>query len=365
MPTKRMNRDEFFGKLAGLSEDQIRKALWNLYWRGSAQTRERVESELDPAEVETRKRVAAMPPDPDSVLFEVREFAALARAGAYLGGDRRVSPKERSRWRLTFRRLAADALAALRAEDPAPAEEAVALVIDVACETRRFDYFRSEDPMEAAQFVVSDAVAALWDWARERHGFARFAATAAAQLPRWESAYGWSRSGWGKLASKEISLAAVLGRVLSVPDAWTVFADRYLEALDEIARAEAHKAASSRLRGSYLDSDYARAGRTRDLAEWHALLVDRLAGSEAEDRLDRLAGHPALGGPELTFVRGQLAELRGDADTARDLAQECLQELPGHPGFACFAVRVGAELPAITRDRLAEQARLAPATTVA
>ena len=130
-----MNRDEFFGKVDGFSEDQIKKALWNLYWRGSAQMRERIERELDPAEDEARRRSAAMLCDPDSVLFEVREFAELARAGAYLAGDRRVSPKERSRWRLTFRQLSGDALAALRADDPTPAEEAVALIIDLACET--------------------------------------------------------------------------------------------------------------------------------------------------------------------------------------------------------------------------------------
>jgi hypothetical protein len=100
---KRMNREEFFAKFAGLDEDRISKALWNLYWRGSAQMRERIESELEPAEDAARKRAAAEPPDPDTVLFEVCEFAELARAGAYMAGDRRVSPRERTRWRLTFR----------------------------------------------------------------------------------------------------------------------------------------------------------------------------------------------------------------------------------------------------------------------
>lgn len=239
-----MNRDEFFAKLADLDEDRIKKALWNLYWQGSAQLRERIESELDPAQDAVRKSVAAVPPDPDTVLWEVRDFAELARAGAYMAGDRRVSPKERTRWRLTFRRLAADALAALHHEDSGPAEEAVALLIDLACETQRFDYFRSEDPMEAAQFVVSDAAATLWEFVRERHGFARFATVAAAQLPTWESAYGWSRSGWGKLAEKETTLASVLARTLRAPDAWTTFADCYLNALDQIARTEAVRPAS-------------------------------------------------------------------------------------------------------------------------
>jgi hypothetical protein len=350
-----MNRDEFFAKLAGLDEDQIKKALWNLYWRGPVQLRERIESELDPAQDAARKRAAAEPPDPDAMLWEVRDFAELARAGAYIAGDRRVSPKERTRWRLTFRRLAADALAALRHEDSGPAEEAVALLLDLACETKSFDYFRSEDPMEAAQFVVSDAAATLWEFVRERHGFAPFATVAAAQLPRWESAYGWSRSGWGKLAEKETSLASVLGRMLRVPDAWTSFADCYLDALDQIARAEAAKPAS-RPAYSYPDPDYGRSARTRNLAEWHSLLLEHLAGSEAEYRLDRLAGHPALGGPELTFVRARLAQLRGDTDAARTLAQECLAKLPGHDGFTDFAMRIGAELPAFTRHKLTERA---------
>ena len=39
---------------------------------------------------------------------------------------------------------------------------AVATLVDLACETKGYDLFRSEDPMEAARFVVSDAVGALW-----------------------------------------------------------------------------------------------------------------------------------------------------------------------------------------------------------
>ncbi len=197
---------------------------------------------------------------------------------------------------------------------------------------------------------------------RERHGFARFATVAAGQLPRWESAYGWSRSGWGKLAEKEASLASVLARMLRAPDAWTAFADCYLDALDQIARAEAAKPAS-RASYSYPDPDYRRRDRTRDLTEWHSLLLERLAGSEAEDRLDRLATHPALGGPELTFIQARLAQLRGDTGTARTLAQECLAELPGHDGFADFAVQIGADLPACTKDKPTERARWPAATT--
>jgi hypothetical protein len=100
----------------------------------------------------------------------------------------------------------------------------------------------------------------------------------------------------------------------------------------------------------------------RDEAEWHSLLLERLAGSEAEDRLDRLAGHPALGGPELTFVQARLAQLRGDTDAARTLTEACLGRLPGHDGFADFAMQIGAKLPASTRDKLAERARRPAAT---
>ena len=45
-------------------------------------------------------------------------------------------------------------------------------------------YFRSEDPVEAARFVVSDATALLWETMRDRHGFAAFARRAAPQLLR-------------------------------------------------------------------------------------------------------------------------------------------------------------------------------------
>jgi hypothetical protein len=122
--------------------------------------RERIEAEVDPQQGDRRSRIAKGPADPQVVLGEVREFVALARSGAYLGGDRRVSPAERTRWRFTFQRLVADARA-LQGEDVGTAATAEEL-IDLACETRGYDYFRSEDPVEAARFVVSDAVALLW-----------------------------------------------------------------------------------------------------------------------------------------------------------------------------------------------------------
>lgn len=339
MPTTRMNRDEFFAKVAGFDPERMRKALWNVYWRGSATIRERIEAELDPDKQE-RKRLPKEPPDPHWVLHEVREFAALARAGAYIGGDRRVSPRERPRWRFTFQRLAADARDALQDEDLDPAAAALEELIDLALETRGYDYFRSEDPMEAARFVVSEAVALLWSKLREHHGFAGFAERAAPQLVRWESKHGWTRSGWGEVSKKETSLAAELARMLPAIDMWIGFTDRYLDALDQTARNDTAKSTQPRW-----PTGRERDERAANLAEWHLLLLDRLTGSEAEDRLDKLVRHPALGGPELTFLRAQLAYQRGDFSTARDLVHESLQTLPGHHSFLKFAAEIGAPLP--------------------
>lgn len=77
-------------------------------------------------------------PDPFGVLDEVTTFVELAKDGAYMAGDRRVHHTERSKWRYTFRRLAADALAALTASDPAPAQEAVTKIVDLACDMKRW-----------------------------------------------------------------------------------------------------------------------------------------------------------------------------------------------------------------------------------
>jgi hypothetical protein len=343
MPADRMNREEFFAKLAPLDEDRLRKVLWNLYWRGPAAVRERIEGELDPVEHARRKQAAAAPPNPGLVLYEVREFAELARAGAYLAGDRRVSPKERSRWRVTFRRLAAGAQAALRAPDPAPGAEALALIIDLACEMKGSQYFHSEDPVEAARFVVSDAAALLWETVRHRHGFSAFAKQSAPQLLRWESRYGWTTHGWGQVPEKENSLASVLARLLAAPDAWTTFADCYLGALDQAARSDAVEPPRIYF-GSWGpgDNGYRQRERARNLAEWHGLLLERLAGSEAEDRLGRLASHRALGGPDRTFLQAHLARQRGDTAAARKLIADCLRELPGDQDFARFAAKIGA-----------------------
>ena len=46
MPVSRMNGEEFCAKVSPLDADQLRKALWTLYWRGTAQVRERTEDTL-------------------------------------------------------------------------------------------------------------------------------------------------------------------------------------------------------------------------------------------------------------------------------------------------------------------------------
>jgi hypothetical protein len=346
----RMNREQFYDRLAALDVERTKRALWNLYWRGTAAMRQRIEAELDPDGPDQR-RVEPEAVDSQWTLSEVREFVELARSGAYIAGDRRVTPRERTRWRFTFQRLVKQAELALRDDDIADGAAAMELLIDLAQELRGYDYFRSEDPIEAARVVVSDEVALLWSRVLDRLGFDELARSAAPQLVRWESEYGWTRTGFGHTREKETSLAAVLGGILTVPDRWATFADRYLEALDALA---AGSAATSRL--DRYSSDRSRERRTGDLTEWHLALLDRLSDGDAEDRLDRLAIHPALGGSDLTYFRAQLAKRQGDLATARRLVTEALERLPGHRDYLSFANEIGAPLPAgaeeVTRSRV-------------
>ena len=336
MAQGRLSRDQFFEKLAEMEATDLKKALWTLYWRGAAPLRERIEAIIDPQGADVRDRGVKLPPDPERVLGEVTQFAALARSGSYLAGDRRVSRQERSRWRHTFRRLSGEAQDALLGDkDVETAGIAVAALIDLACETRDLDYFRSEDPLEAARFVVSDAVAVLWSRMREVHGAVHFAESAAAQLLRWESGYGWTRRGDGWVSARETSLARVLAELLVVPDLWTEVARRYLDAMDRVVEGGRDQQRGRRSREQ----------RAVDLSEWNALLVGRLAGSDHEELLDRLVAHPALAGPELTFLQARLARERGELETAGALVKRCLTSLPGHPEFRIFAEEISAHPP--------------------
>lgn len=349
---KRMDREEFFGKLAPLGEERLRKTLWNLYWRGSAAMRERIEAELDPDARTGRRRGVSRSIDADSVLHEVREFVALVRSGAYMAGDRRVSRQERSRWRFTFQRLVGDARDALLSPEGIQAgAAALEHLIDLACEAKDHDYFHSEDPVEAARFVVSDAVALLWSRLMGEYGFVGFAERAAPQLIRWESRYGWTRTGYGVTSEQETSLAEVLGNTLRTPDMWVGFADHYLSALDLVARDGIAKP-----KRGWAGAEWERDRRTATLSEWHDLLFGKLVGYAVEDRLDRLIHHAALGGPELTFLQARLANQRGDVDGARRLVHQSLEKLPGHEVFLEFALEIGGPLPPRAQQVIEERA---------
>lgn len=359
MPVNRMNREQFYARVSGLDAEQLRKTLWTLYWRGTAQVRERIDDALSPPG-EPKRKVENLP-DPDEVLDEVTEFVSMARDGAYMYGDRRVSRTERSKWRVTFRRLATQAQSALHAADTGPGEQAMELLVDLASEMRRVEYFHSEDPVEAARFVVSHAASALWQTVLDQHGFAAFAERAAPQLIRWESEYGWSR-GDGKVAEHETTLAEVLAPLLTSPQAWRDFAVAYLSALDAIARQEtAAEGTSSRRRawgsGGMSDSDFRRRDRAGTLATWHEMLVERLAGTEDAALLDRLVSHRGLAGPEVTFLRAQVARRADDLAAARKLIADCLEELPGSTEFLDFAAGIGAALPPRAREIAAERSR--------
>jgi hypothetical protein len=165
VPMNRMNRTEFFDKLSGLDEQRLKTALWNLYWRGTAPMRERIEVELQSTPIGQPRRPAAAPADPAMVRDEVIQFVTLARSGAYMGGDRRVSPRQRTQWRTEFARLATDAREALRAPEPDPAADALEQLIGLARGTKDHDYFRSDDPMEAARFVCRTQPACCRDTA--------------------------------------------------------------------------------------------------------------------------------------------------------------------------------------------------------
>src|SRR2546425_12871884 len=90
----RMDRHRFHEELAPLGNEALKKVLWNLYWRGSAAMRERIEAELAPAEA--KKPVARPKLEIDAAMVhrEGGQVAELAPAGAYPGGGPRGSPRQ-------------------------------------------------------------------------------------------------------------------------------------------------------------------------------------------------------------------------------------------------------------------------------
>jgi hypothetical protein len=292
-----------------------------------------------------------------STVLQTPNFVELAKAGSYMAGDRRVHHTERSKWRHTFRRLADSALAALAADDPSPAQQAVAKIVDLACEMKSHDYFHSDDPVEVAKFVVSDAVAALWESVLRHDGFAAFAACVPEQLIRWEADYGWTRRGYGQVAEKETPLAVPLARLLTTPDMWRTFTESYMEALDAAGRADPGRPRI--MYGTLNETSYRRKERADNLAAWHDMLLDRFAGTPEDQLLDRLVASPALAGPEPIFLQAKIAACRGATSQAAALATKCLKESPGHPAYLDFAVEIGAELPPGAREIAAEHSRVA------
>ncbi len=102
----------------------------------------------------------------------------------------------RSRWRFTFRRRVPDARLALREGPIAAGAAAMAALIDLACETRDVDYFRSDCPVAAG---------------------GRCAAHPVGVPVRVDP------PGDGRIAGGESALADVLAGMLPVPDAWVTF----------------------------------------------------------------------------------------------------------------------------------------------
>lgn len=360
MTKKKYDRTAFDAKVGGLDADALRKILWNLYWPAPAALRERIEAALDPTTTR-RTRKDRYKVDAQELHEDVMRFVALARSGGYMGGTREVSRQERSKWRLTCKRLVEEATILLSGDDFEPGAAAIEVLIELLSETRDYDYFHSEDPVTAARVVVSETVRTLWTTRLRQQGFTAFAKSAAGQLIRWESAYGWTRYGDGPVAQRETSLAAVLTSLLRGQDAWETFTDAYIAALDELApKPPAGGRQGGRRRTEWAVHDdwsqcYALKQRAHRLAEWHALLLERLDMHEAERRLDRIASHPALIGPEMDFMKARISLLRGDSAEAQKLIGVCLKELPGHRAFIAFAQEIGAPLPPRSAEIAATQ----------
>lgn len=335
----RMDRSQFYQLMAGKGEADLKKVLWELYWRGKAEVRERIEGILEP-ESASHKAAEASSLDGDRVLHDIKDFAALVRSGAYMGGTREVSRQERSKWRVTFRSHVENASGLLKQGDLGNGLPAMERLVDLLCEMGYYDYVHSEDPVQASGIVVSDRVELLWRTVLERDGFQAFVRLAPAQLIRWESPYGWTRTGATRLCAKERTLAEVLQAMLKGPDAWLRFADAYLEALDRIPRKAQER---SRSWSSGWDSECEK--RSGNLADWHECLRDQLRFGEGGDRLFRIASHPSLAGPEADYFLARLCFENGQADRAKDLMLKCLKRLPGHQDFQSFAKELGLPLP--------------------
>lgn len=165
--------------------------------------------------------------------------------------------------------------------------EALEALLDVAVESSGFHYFRSEDPVAALNLVVSEQVEVLWRALLASAGLTGLARRAPGQLVRWESRGGWTVHG-EKLVGREVPLAQVLDGLLPAGDAWVTFGRAYVDLLDSLA-AESRSSTKDKW-----TAKSERSQRAFRLSGWHRLLAKRLAGTEAEDMVPRIARHPAL-----------------------------------------------------------------------
>jgi hypothetical protein len=346
---QRLSREQLMEKLAALDREALHKLVWTVYWRGGAAPRTRIEELLEPAKAREAKEAAAAV-DSFGLKADVGRFVELARSGAYMGGSREVSRKERSLWRVAFRRLLDDATRLVESGELEAGAPLLEKLLDLANDCRGVYLFHSEDAVSAMKLVFSDRVGILWRATLNTQGFQAFAARAAAQLIRWESPFGWTSGEETPLSEKETTLTSIVSEMVHGADSWALFARAYVQALDGLIApppAVVPKRSPRHWQEEARSQEHARAAerRTARLEELHALLIDVLAGSDAERLLDTIARHAALGGPERTFVAASLAARRGNLTEARTLIERCLAKLPGHHGFLAFAKQVGAELP--------------------
>ena len=128
--------------------------------------------------------------------------------------------------------------------------------------------------MEAAKFVVSDAVAVpVGVGAASCGGFAAFRRRVPEQLIRWEADYGWTRRGFGQVAEKDFSWVFRSPGCFATPDVWRTFAGSYLDALDAAGRAALNHRAPCTEVSTRLATDATSAAE--DLAAWFSLTGSR------------------------------------------------------------------------------------------
>ena len=111
-------------------------------------------------------------------------------------------------------------------------------MVDLARDMRSYDYFHSDDPVETAKFVVSDAVAMLWESVLRHDGPCGF------RQPECQSGSSAGRRTTGGPAGATVrrrggdALAVPLARLLATPDMWRTFAESSMEALEAAGRAD-------------------------------------------------------------------------------------------------------------------------------